>query len=189
MKKLTALFAATAIALTAGLAQARDLGPDEALKLRDAGTIKSFEELNKNAIAKHPGSSVHDTELEEEYGRYIYQVELRDPQGVKWDLELDAATGAGAQATTRTTDEVAHALRRDRRTGPGGHQPRSDGARPGPGRGPAPAPGRWDTAARIPHAGSPGALPQARLLEVELEEEDDVYVYEVELLTQRRRRA
>lgn len=63
MKKLTALFAATAIALTAGLAQARDLGPDEALKLRDAGTIKSFEELNKNAIAKHPGSSVHDTEL------------------------------------------------------------------------------------------------------------------------------
>lgn len=39
MKKLTALFAATAIALTAGLAQARDLGPDEALKLRDAGTI------------------------------------------------------------------------------------------------------------------------------------------------------
>ncbi|MBG4804531.1 peptidase [Pseudomonas aeruginosa] len=94
MKKLTALFAATAIALTAGLAQARALGPDEALKLRDAGTIKSFEELNKNAIAKHPGSSVHDTELEEEYGRYIYQVELRDPQGVKWDLELDAATGA-----------------------------------------------------------------------------------------------
>ena len=94
MKKLTALFAATAIALTAGLAQARDLGPDEALKLRDAGTIKSFEELNKNAIAKHPGSSVHDTELEEEYGRYLYQVELRDPQGVKWDLELDAATRA-----------------------------------------------------------------------------------------------
>lgn len=47
MKKLTALFAATAIALTAGLAQARDLGPDEALKLRDAGTIKSFEELEQ----------------------------------------------------------------------------------------------------------------------------------------------
>ncbi|MGC3736912.1 peptidase, partial [Pseudomonas aeruginosa] len=55
MKKLTALFAATPIALTAGLAQARDLRPDEALKLPDAGTIKSFEELNKNAIAKHTG--------------------------------------------------------------------------------------------------------------------------------------
>ncbi len=94
MKWLLILTTLCALLLGAGLAPARDLGPDEALKLRDAGTIKSFEELNKNAIAKHPGSSVHDTELEEEYGRYIYQVELRDPQGVKWDLELDAATGA-----------------------------------------------------------------------------------------------
>ncbi|MCO6740558.1 PepSY domain-containing protein, partial [Streptomyces sp. CHA15] len=24
---------------------------------------------------------------------YIYQLELRDPKGVKWDLELDATTG------------------------------------------------------------------------------------------------
>jgi len=31
-----------------------------------------------------------DTELEEEYGRYIYQVEVRDTQGVQWDVELDA---------------------------------------------------------------------------------------------------
>lgn len=58
------------------------------------GPSSPSKKLNKNAIAKHPGSSVHDTELEEEYGRYIYQVELRDPQGVKWDLETDAATGA-----------------------------------------------------------------------------------------------
>ena len=34
-----------------------------------------------------------ETELEEEYGRYIYQVELRDAQNVQWDLELDATTG------------------------------------------------------------------------------------------------
>ncbi|MCQ4347083.1 PepSY domain-containing protein [Pseudomonas stutzeri] len=93
MKKLTALLAAALIAATAGIAQARDLGPDEALKLRDAGTILSFEKLNAAAIAKHPGSTVEETELEEEYGRYVYQVELRDAQGVRWDLELDAATG------------------------------------------------------------------------------------------------
>ena len=43
MNKLTALFAITTLATTAGIAQARDLGPDEALKLRDAGTIQSFE--------------------------------------------------------------------------------------------------------------------------------------------------
>jgi len=89
MKKTTALLALAALTLSFG-AQARDLGPDEALRLRDAGTIQSFEQLNAAAIALHPGATVHESELEEEYGRYIYQVELRDPQGVRWDVELDA---------------------------------------------------------------------------------------------------
>jgi uncharacterized membrane protein YkoI len=93
MKILTATIAASIIALTTGLAQARDLGPDEALKLRDAGTIQSFEKLNAAALAKHPGGTVHETELEQEYGKYIYQVDLRDAQGVEWDVELDAVTG------------------------------------------------------------------------------------------------
>ncbi|MNY47774.1 Peptidase propeptide and YPEB domain protein [compost metagenome] len=53
----------------------------------------SFEKLNTAAIAKHPGSTVEETELEDEYGRYVYQVELRDAQGVQWDLELDATSG------------------------------------------------------------------------------------------------
>ncbi|AXK52814.1 PepSY domain-containing protein [Pseudomonas protegens] len=97
MKTLTALFSASLIALTtslaASLAHARDLGPDEALRLRDAGTIVSFEKLNATALSRHPGASISETELEEEYGKYIYQVELRDPQGLEWDLELDAVTG------------------------------------------------------------------------------------------------
>ncbi|CRL51507.1 MULTISPECIES: PepSY domain-containing protein [Pseudomonas] len=93
MKILTALSAASIIAMTASLAHARDLGPDEALRLRDAGTIVSFEKLNATALTKHPGSTVTQTELEEEYGKYIYQVELRDPQGIEWDLELDAVSG------------------------------------------------------------------------------------------------
>ena len=93
MKSLTALIVTSLIGLTASLAQARDLGPDEALRLRDAGTIVSFEKLNAAALAKHPGSTVTETELEEEYGKYIYQIELRDPQGLEWDLELDAVSG------------------------------------------------------------------------------------------------
>lgn len=92
MNKLPALFAVAALTVT-GIAQARDLGPDEALKLRDAGTIQSFEKLNAAAMAKHPGATVEGTELEQEHGRYIYQVELRDAQGVQWDLDLDASTG------------------------------------------------------------------------------------------------
>ncbi len=93
MKALTILFTAATLALGANLATARDLGPDEALKLRDAGTIQSFEKLNEAALAKHPGATIEETELEEEYGRYIYQLELRDDKGVQWDLELDAKTG------------------------------------------------------------------------------------------------
>ena len=93
MKTFTALFTASLIGLTASLAQARDLGPDEALRLRDAGTIVSFEKLNATALAKHPGVKITETELEEEYGKYIYQVEMRDPQGIEWDLELDAVSG------------------------------------------------------------------------------------------------
>jgi uncharacterized membrane protein YkoI len=93
MKTLTALFTASIINLTASIAHARDLGPDEALRLRDAGTIVSFEKLNATALTRHPGSTITETELEEEYGKYIYQVELRDPQGIDWDLELDAVSG------------------------------------------------------------------------------------------------
>ena len=93
MKTLTALFTASIIAMTASIVHARDLGPDEALRLRDAGTIVSFEKLNATALAKHPGATITETELEEEYGKYIYQVEMRDPQGIEWDLELDAVSG------------------------------------------------------------------------------------------------
>ncbi|MCF7534185.1 PepSY domain-containing protein [Pseudomonas petrae] len=93
MKILTALIAATALTATAGYVQARDLGPDEALKLRDAGTIQSFEKLNAVALAKHPKSTITDTELEQEYGKYVYQIELRDAQGMEWDVEVDAVSG------------------------------------------------------------------------------------------------
>jgi uncharacterized membrane protein YkoI len=93
MKALIALFAAAALSVAVGLAQARDLGPDEALKLRDAGTVQSFDKLNAAALAQHPGGKIEETELEEEYGRYVYQLEVRDAQGVQWDLELDAGNG------------------------------------------------------------------------------------------------
>lgn len=93
MNRLIGSFTLATLIAAATMAQARDLGPDEALRLRDAGIIKSFERLNEAALALHPGSRIEETELEDEYGRYIYQVELRDPRGMQWDLELDASTG------------------------------------------------------------------------------------------------
>jgi uncharacterized membrane protein YkoI len=93
MKAVTALLTVAALTLTAGIALARDLGPGEALRLRDAGTIQSFEKLDADALAKHPGSAITDIGVEEEYGKHVYQVELRDLQGVDWDVEVDAASG------------------------------------------------------------------------------------------------
>ncbi|WP_286885160.1 PepSY domain-containing protein [Pseudomonas sp. UBA7456] len=93
MKTLTALFTAAALSLGATAAFAKDVQPDEVVKLVNDKTIKSLDELKKAAIAKHPGSAVKDSELEDEYGRYVYKVELRDPQNVEWDVAFDAKTG------------------------------------------------------------------------------------------------
>lgn len=70
-----------------------DVGPDQAVKLLQAGKIKPFEELNKAALAKHPGATIEETELEKEYNGYVYEVELRDAEGVEWNVELDAESG------------------------------------------------------------------------------------------------
>lgn len=96
MKTLTALFAATALTLTAGLAQA-DVRPDLIPGLLKAGTILDLEKLNQTALAQHPGTTaanITDTELEHSAAAgYVYQVELRDAKGVKWEIDLDAKSG------------------------------------------------------------------------------------------------
>ncbi|MBK5553981.1 MULTISPECIES: PepSY domain-containing protein [unclassified Pseudomonas] len=95
MKTLTALFAAAALTVTAGLAQA-DVRPDLIPGLLKAGTIMDLEKLNQAALAQHPGTTaanITDTELEQKANAYVYQVEIRDAKGVKWDVDLDAKTG------------------------------------------------------------------------------------------------
>ncbi|HMV70690.1 MAG TPA: PepSY domain-containing protein [Pseudomonadales bacterium] len=85
---------AAVLLLASGAAFAgQDIGPDQAVKLLQEGRIKSFEELNASAQAAHPRATIDETELEQKDGRHIYKVDLRDPQGQKWDVDLDAATG------------------------------------------------------------------------------------------------
>ncbi|MFI8482726.1 PepSY domain-containing protein [Pseudomonas sp. NPDC078700] len=92
MKRLITVSMITVLGLCTGVASARDLGPDEALKLRDAGTIKDFQLLNDTALKLHPGGRISETELEQEYGKYVYQLEVKDKDGIKWDVELDATS-------------------------------------------------------------------------------------------------
>lgn len=95
MNAMNTTLLATLIAFTGATtaAHADDVGPDQAMKLVQDGTIQSFEKLNEAALAKHPEGRIRDTELEKEYGRYIYQVEIRDAQGREWDIDLDASSG------------------------------------------------------------------------------------------------
>jgi Predicted membrane protein len=91
MKTLNVMLTAAALILTAGIAQA-DVRPDHIPGLLKSGEISSFEKLNQAALDKHPGATIVDTELDHSYGKLVYEVELRDSKGIKWDVDLDAKT-------------------------------------------------------------------------------------------------
>ncbi|MFU2325106.1 PepSY domain-containing protein [Pseudomonas sp. NFX98] len=92
MKTLTALFTAAALTLTAGLAQA-DVPVDQIPQLVKDGKIKPLEELNQIVMKLHPGATITDSDLDNHFNGYEYEVELRDAQNVEWDVDLNAATG------------------------------------------------------------------------------------------------
>lgn len=93
MKRRLILLSAFGLIFGANAVIARDIGPDEAAKLQSSGVIQRLEQLNAVAVARHPGAEITDTELDEEYGKHVYQVDLTDKQGIEWDVELDAVTG------------------------------------------------------------------------------------------------
>lgn len=95
MNTLTALFTAATLTLTAGLAQASegDVLLHQIPQLIKEGKVKPLEELNQVALKLHPGSTITETQLEHRFKGYIYEVEGRDPQNVKWDVDILAATG------------------------------------------------------------------------------------------------
>ncbi|AHG39933.1 peptidase M4 [Pseudomonas syringae CC1557] len=94
MKLIPALFAAVALTAAAGVAQA-DIGPDEVVRLHKAGTVGDFEQFNKQALAKHPGFTISDTELEKDKaGRLVYQIELKNTKdNTEWNYDVDAKSG------------------------------------------------------------------------------------------------
>ncbi|WP_414430095.1 PepSY domain-containing protein [Alcanivorax sp. IL3] len=89
----TTLIAALLGVAAAGTVYADDVPHQQVPQLVKDGTIQSLETLDKVALDKHPEAQITDTDLENEYGRYIYQVELRDGQGQEWDVDIDASTG------------------------------------------------------------------------------------------------
>ncbi len=93
MKKAILLTSALFFGLSSAAVMADDdVRLDEANSLIEQGTIKQFEELNQKALSVQPGT-ITDTDLDKHYGRYVYQVEIKDAQGQEWDVDLDASNG------------------------------------------------------------------------------------------------
>ena len=87
------LLSLSLILLAAMPAASRDLDQDEALRLRRDGLILPLETLLQHAMRSYPGARLLEAELEEEDGRYLYEIELLTTDGIARELELDARDG------------------------------------------------------------------------------------------------
>ena len=77
-------------AMPATLARA-DIDHREARELRLSGQILPLERIIE-VVRQVKTGIIIETELEFEKGRYIYEVEILDDEGLVWEIELDAAT-------------------------------------------------------------------------------------------------
>jgi uncharacterized membrane protein YkoI len=70
--------------------------PDEdhetARRLRGEGTILPLQEILKR-IGRLYHAQVLEVELDDEEGRYVYEIELLSPRGRVWKFKFDAHTG------------------------------------------------------------------------------------------------
>lgn len=91
MKKLITIFG-IAFAL-AGSAQAGgDDDQDRALRALEAGEILALDVILQKVSHVAAGIPI-EVELERDDGRWIYQLEIRNPRGRIVELEVDATTG------------------------------------------------------------------------------------------------
>ena len=65
---------------------------DEVWQLKESGQIMALEDLISQVRKNYPGRII-EIELDNDDGRYIYELELVDENGVVWDMEVDAGSG------------------------------------------------------------------------------------------------
>lgn len=61
-------------------------------RLKESGRIRSLESVLEEIRRDYPGRII-EIELDDDDGRYTYEIELVDERGIVWDLEIDARTG------------------------------------------------------------------------------------------------
>jgi uncharacterized iron-regulated membrane protein len=96
---LSTLAVVLAMVLTSPLALA-DSEQDRARAAVQAGKVLPLKTLLERMEREHPGQ-VLEVELEQDDGRWIYEIKLLQPGGRLVKLELDAASGAVLQRKER----------------------------------------------------------------------------------------
>ncbi len=102
-KPFTSLVLLTAIALPPAATQAvssdnepafllADLDINNVMELKQSGEILPLESILERVRELQPGRVI-EIELEDDDGRYIYEMEVVDDSGVVWDIDVDARTG------------------------------------------------------------------------------------------------
>ncbi|VAX09828.1 Phosphonate ABC transporter phosphate-binding periplasmic component (TC 3.A.1.9.1) [hydrothermal vent metagenome] len=91
MRKTLTIFLACLLA-SFSFASDDDYDHEEVRALVEAGVILPLEQILERMWEEHPGR-ILEVELEREYGRYVYEIELLDEKGRVWELEYDAANG------------------------------------------------------------------------------------------------
>jgi uncharacterized membrane protein YkoI len=86
-----ALAAAIALAGTAAAQDAEDLAEMQTMS-KAAGLIPPEQAVAK-ALAAKPGTIV-DADVDRKFKKYYYEIEIVDAQGVEWQVDIDAKTGA-----------------------------------------------------------------------------------------------
>jgi uncharacterized membrane protein YkoI len=85
---------AICVAASANATASERTDSDIARELVEAGRILPLEDLLVRARRLRPGVLVAvELEYEGEHGGYVYEIELLDPEGRVWEVELDAASG------------------------------------------------------------------------------------------------
>lgn len=69
-----------------------DISHEKAKKLRDVGAILPLDEIVRAAIKRKNGRVI-EAELEKKRGRYVYEIEILDKNGIVWELYFDAKSG------------------------------------------------------------------------------------------------
>lgn len=88
---------------------------ERARALRDAGEIVPFGVILEHTHQYHPGRVI-SVKFEEDDGRYIYELEVLDPEGVVWALLFDARTGK-LMETLEESEEIRREKREDQAAG------------------------------------------------------------------------